>query len=38
MLTPILFLIIFMGAIITPGLIALHIEDRRAAEAATQED
>ena len=33
MLMPIVFLVIFMGAIVTPGLIALHIEDRRAAKA-----
>ena len=30
MLTPLLFLIVFMGVITAPGLIALHLEDRRA--------
>ena len=33
MLFPVLFLAIFMGAITAPGLIALHLADRKAAEA-----
>lgn len=33
MLVPVLFLVGFMAAITAPGLIALHIEDRRKAKA-----
>jgi len=34
MLYPVIFMAIFMTAITAPGLIALHIEDRRKAKGA----
>ena len=37
MLVPFLIMVGFMGAITTPGLIALHLEDRRKAKAEVAE-
>lgn len=36
MLAPIIFLAAFMAVITAPGLIALHLEDRRKAKQETQ--
>lgn len=36
MLVPFAFLAVFMTAITAPGLIALHLEDRRKAKEETQ--
>ena len=36
MLTPFLFLAGFMAVITTPGLIALHLEDRRSRNSNTE--
>jgi len=38
MLIPVIFLVGFMGAITAPGLIALHLEDKRVANAAHKKD
>lgn len=36
MLTPLLFLAVFMAVFTTPGLIALHIQDRRTAKKISE--
>jgi len=38
MLTPFIFLVVFMAVVTTPGLIALHLEEKRAARLAQLED